>query len=105
MKAASSIFRNILTACPVCGNDMNMGFCSRSSPLSFVALDKLARLVFKDEDLHRAGLKMILPWKAQYSPSYLCSTCNIYIVDHGRVISSVSAKSAAVEMDNESAID
>jgi hypothetical protein len=74
---------------------MRQGFCLRSSPLSFVGVEKIKALIFRDEDLHQAGLKMILPHKSQYSLSYLCSSCRLYIVDYGMTVSSSDAKALA----------
>ncbi len=95
MTTSGHSVKDVLNACPICGGQMRRGFCSRSSPLSFVELEKIGALIFRDEDLHRAGLRMILPHKARYSPSYLCASCHLYVVDYGVVVTSTEAKAMA----------
>jgi hypothetical protein len=101
MEPLEVIFRLALMACPCCGRRMLLGFSCKSSPLSFVPLEKMRRFVFKDEDLHHAGLKVILPWKAEYSPSYHCSHCRVYVIDYGKVVASSMAKSTAATLEAE----
>jgi hypothetical protein len=94
--------------CPRCGGELELGFCHRSAPLSFVDLRSVERWVHIDEDLARKkgsvlaqaadGLRTLLPSKAEYLPSYLCSGCQLYTVDFGVVCSSEEAKSLAARL-------
>jgi hypothetical protein len=84
-----------LMTCPSCQNEMESGFSIRSSPLSFVTNERIQKFIHKDEDLNRAGLKMILPSKASYNAAYHCRGCKVLIVDYSKAISSKEAKTEA----------
>ncbi len=94
--------------CPHCGGDLELGFCHRSAPLSFVDLGSIQRWVHVDTDLARRqgsvmaqaadGLRMLFPSTAEYLPSYLCAACQLYTVDFGVVCSSDEAKSLAARL-------
>ncbi len=92
------MFIEKLKNCPACGKEMELGFSVRSSPLSFVTLDKTKEFVHVDEDLNRAGLKTILPAPASYSAAYHCSGCKILVVDYSEKISSKDAKTHAASI-------
>ena len=84
--------------CPRCGAPTERGFCHRVNGLSFVAPAKLANFVSIDEDLAKAGLRKLLPSKAEYYRSYLCRPCNLYVVDYGTSLGSAEAKELAASM-------
>ena len=86
---------NKLMKCPNCENEMELGFSHRSSPLSFIATERVQKFIHKDEDLNRAGLKTILPSKASYNAAFHCRACRILVVDYSKPISSKEAKGAA----------
>jgi len=86
------MFKDKLTKCPICNNDMELGFSGRSSPLSFITSHKMKKFAFRDEDLNRAGWKIILPAKASYDVAYHCRSCKILIVDYSQKVSSREAK-------------
>ncbi|MDB6033510.1 MAG: hypothetical protein JWM16_3848 [Verrucomicrobiales bacterium] len=88
------MFKDRLTKCPNCEGEMELGYSIRNSPLSFVHSEKIQKFVHKDEDLNRAGLKTLLPWKASYNVAYHCPGCKILIVDYSEAVSSTNAKAA-----------
>jgi hypothetical protein len=53
---------------------------------------------FRDEDLNKAGLKHLLPAKADYDFSYHCPNCRIYIVDYTNAVSTEHTKALAESM-------
>jgi hypothetical protein len=69
--------------CPRCESLMEAGFAARSSPLSHIAPEKFEAFAFIDEDLAEAGLRVLLPWKAEYFRSWLCRACKFYLIDYG----------------------
>jgi hypothetical protein len=81
--------------CPRCGSLMEAGFASKSSPLSHVAPQKFEAFAFIDEDLAKAGLRVLLPWKAEYLRSYLCRPCELYLIDYGTSLSRAQAAEIA----------
>ncbi|HWB12792.1 MAG TPA: hypothetical protein VG826_26435 [Pirellulales bacterium] len=97
-----------LQRCPRCGGELELGFCHRSAPLSFIDLRSVQRWLHVDSDLARKegsviaqvadGLRTLLPSKAEYLPSYLCSSCQLYTVDFGVVCSSDEAKGLAAKL-------
>ena len=70
--------------CPRCGSAMSAGYTSASSPLSWIDEGKFDSFAFKDEDLARAGLKTIFPWKGEYFRSSNCAGCKVIVVDYSR---------------------
>ena len=92
---------SIFKTCPRCGEEMLDGFACKAAGLSFVEGDKFERFAFLDEDVSGAGLKKLLPWKAEYFDSYLCRSCELYIIDFSTTLSRSEAeqltKSRAVE--------
>jgi len=44
---------------------------------------KFEAFAFIDEDLVEAGLRVLLPWKAEYFRSYVCRACEFYLIDFG----------------------
>jgi hypothetical protein len=89
------MFNDKMTNCPKCDGEMELGYSCRSSPLAFVTSEKVQKFVHMNEDLNRAGLKVLLPAKASYNVAYHCSACRILLVDYSRSISSKEAKAAA----------
>jgi hypothetical protein len=88
------MFKEKLTKCPNCEGEMELGYSLRCSPLSWVSSEKIQKFIHKDEDLNRAGLKMLLPSKASYNVAYHCPACRVLIVDYSTPVSSKEAKSA-----------
>ena len=82
----------VLTSCPRCGEEMDDGFAVKAAGLSFVARDKFERFAFLDEDVSGAGLKKIFPGKAEYFDSYLCRSCELYVIDFSTTLSRVEAE-------------
>jgi hypothetical protein len=82
--------------CPNCDDEMERGFSIRNSPLSFVTPEKLQKTVHRDEDLNRAGVKVLVPSKATYNAAWHCRDCRILIVDYSRAIPSREAKAQAL---------
>jgi hypothetical protein len=77
---------------------MEPGFSIRNSPLSFVTPEKIQKFLHRDEDLNRAGLKMLLPSKATYNAAYRCQHCEILVVDYSKAIPSTEAKAEAFSL-------
>jgi hypothetical protein len=84
--------------CPRCGNALEAGFAHKAAGLSFVVPDKLQHFVFVDEDISKAGLSKYLPWAARYFRSYLCRSCELYIVDYSATLNRAQANQAAQSM-------
>ncbi len=82
----------VFTSCPRCGEEMQDGFAGKAAGLSFVAREKFERFAFIDEDVSGAGLKKLFPWKAEYYDSYLCRSCELYIIDFSMTLSRVEAE-------------
>jgi hypothetical protein len=66
--------------------------------LSFVAPEKLERFISIDEDLARSGLRKLFPSKAEYFRSYLCRSCELYLIDYSATIDHAQAKQMARSM-------
>lgn len=86
------------STCPRCNSSMKKGFMVKAAGLSWVSPEKLGRVVFLDEDLSKAGFKKYLPAKAQYFRSYLCDSCQLYLVDYHETLSYDQAKDAAASL-------
>lgn len=71
---------------------MQDGFAGKAAGLSFVAREKFERFAFLDEDVSRAGLKKLFPWKAEYFDSYLCRSCELYIIDFSATLNRAEAE-------------
>jgi len=89
------MYKSKLIRCPACGGDLEPGFSSRSSPLSWITSEKMRKFASRDEDLNKAGWKMILPAKARYNLAYHCRKCKILVVDYSRKVASQEAKAQA----------
>ncbi len=92
------MFNDKLSNCPVCGQRMERGFSHRNVGLSLITPEKMRKFAFRDEDLNKAGLKQLLPAKAEYNLSYHCPNCRIYIVDYSKAVSTEHAKALAESM-------
>ncbi len=85
-----------ISKCPCCGGPLERGFAVKTAGLSFVQPSKFKKFAFVDDDLQRVGfLAKFLPSRAQYSPSSLCRSCQVYIVDYGTVLSRRQADQVA----------
>lgn len=71
---------------------MQDGLALKADGLSFVACEKLERFAFIDEDVSKAGMRKYFPWKAAYFDSYLCRSCELYIIDFSTTLSRAEAK-------------
>jgi hypothetical protein len=85
-------------SCPRCGEALQAGFAHRAIGLSFVAPEKLSQFVSLDEDLAESGLKKILPSLAEYFRSYLCRSCELYLIDFSTLLSHAQTKKLANSM-------
>jgi hypothetical protein len=83
--------------CPRCASALEAGFAARSAGLSFIPPEKFRSFAFVDEDLSGAGLRRVLPWKAEYFRSYLCQECSLYLVDYSEVLDRPQAQAIAAE--------
>lgn len=86
-----------LQSCPRCAQTLLQGFAHRAAGLSFVDTEKLDRLVSIDEDLSGAGLRKFLPSRAEYFRSYLCRSCQLYLVDYSTNYTRAEARELSVE--------
>ena len=84
-----------LNKCPRCGDAFKAGFAVRSAGFSFVDPGKFESFAFIDEDISKAGLRKLVPWKAEYYRSYLCRSCKLYVVDYSEIYSRKQANEAA----------
>ena len=73
--------------CPRCDNVLEDGFAGKAIGLSFVSHDKFQKFVFVDEDISNAGWKKYLPSGAEFFDSYLCRSCELYLVDFSKTLS------------------
>ena len=86
---------NALETCPRCGTTLESGFACKAIGLSFVAPDKFERFAFLDEDLAKSGLRKLLPSKVEYFRSYLCRSCELYLIDFGTTLDRGQAEQVA----------
>jgi len=77
--------------CPRCGEELTAGLAHKSAGLSFVTPDKLQNFIFVDEDVAQAGWSKIFPSAAAFFRSYLCRSCELYIVDYSQAIDRAEA--------------
>ena len=73
--------------CPRCNNVLEDGFAGKACGLSFVSHDKFQNFAFVDEDISNAGWKKFLPSVAEFFDSYLCRSCELYLVDFSKTLS------------------
>lgn len=78
--------------CPRCNDTLQDGFAHKSAGLSFVAPESFERFVSLDEDLAAAGLQKLLPSQAEYFGSYVCRSCELYLIDFSRTYTRAEAK-------------
>jgi hypothetical protein len=91
-----------IVRCPACGSTLERGFTAKASGLSFIPLAKFKRFAFVDEDLHRRSLlSRLFLSRARFSPSSICRSCRIYIVDYGTVLSRREANEAAASLESQ----
>jgi hypothetical protein len=84
--------------CPRCHEKFEPGFAHRAAGLSFVEPEKLEHFVFMDEDLSDAGLSRFLPAPAAFFRSYLCRSCELYLIDYSETLTRADAEEAAKSM-------
>ncbi len=89
---------NSFQTCPRCGKAIEAGFAGKAPGLSFVAPDKLQHFIFLDEDVAKSGLSKLLPSAAAFFRSYLCRSCELYIIDYSTTLDRAQAKQAAQSM-------
>ena len=73
--------------CPRCDNVLEDGFAGHAVGLSFISHDKFQNFAFVDEDISNAGWKKFLPSVAEFFDSYLCRSCELYLVDFSKTLS------------------
>lgn len=73
--------------CPRCDNVLEDGFAGHAVGLSFISHDKFQKFSFVDEDISNAGWKKFLPSAAEFFDSYLCRSCDLYLVDFSKTLS------------------
>jgi hypothetical protein len=83
------------TECPSCGAPLHAGFAGKTAGLSFVSPEKFTHYAFLDEDLSNSGTTKLIPWKAEYFRSYLCRSCELYLVDYHTVLDRHQAEELA----------
>lgn len=84
--------------CPRCDEKLEAGFAHRAAGLSFVEPQKLEHFVFTDEDLSGAGLSRFLPAPAHFFRSYLCRSCELYLIDYSGTLTRAEAEEVAKAM-------
>jgi hypothetical protein len=84
-----------LELCPRCGNVLEVGFAAKAIGLSFIAPERFERFAFLDEDLAKSGLRKLLPSRAEYLRSYLCRSCELYLIDFGMTLDRDQAEHVA----------
>ena len=84
--------------CPRCGKELEVGFAHKAPGLSFVAPDKLQHFIFLDEDVAKSGLSKLLPSAAAFFRSYLCRSCELYMIDYSVTLDRAQARQAAQSM-------
>lgn len=84
-----------LEACPRCGSTLLAGFAAKAAGLSFITPERFEHFAFLDEDIAKAGLKKLLPWKAEYYRSYVCQSCELYLIDFGTTLNRKQADQLA----------
>jgi hypothetical protein len=84
--------------CPRCGKAIEAGFAHKAPGLSFVAPEKLEHFVFLDEDVAKSALSKLVPSGAAFFRSYLCRSCELYIVDYSTTLDRDQANQVAQAM-------
>lgn len=70
--------------CMKCENEMEVGYSSANTPLSWIKQEKFELFAFADEDLAKAGLKSLFPWKGEYFKAYNCEKCKLISIDYSQ---------------------
>ncbi len=78
--------------CPRCGAPLQDGFAHKAAGISFVASKSFEQFLSLDEDLAEAGLRKLLPSKAEYFRSHVCRSCELYLIDFSRTYDRSEAK-------------
>lgn len=78
--------------CPRCDGPLQDGFAQKAAGLSFVAPKSFEQFISLDEDLAEAGLRKLLPSKAEYFGSHVCRSCELYLIDFSRTYDRSKAK-------------
>jgi len=68
--------------CPSCNSTMDLAFCARASGLSYAKPDDFMNKVFMDEDLSKAGLRKLIPWKGEWHRAHICEACGVYTIQY-----------------------
>ncbi len=63
---------------------MHHGYSSASSPASWIRPEQFRSVGFLDTDLKKAGLRTLLPWKAESFRAYHCPQCQLLMTDYSR---------------------
>lgn len=86
---------DVIKTCPRCYSPLEAGFAAKATGLSFIAPGALTRFAFLDEDLARSGLPKLLASKAEYFRSYLCRSCELYLIDCATALDRCQAEQVA----------
>lgn len=70
--------------CPKCDVEMEAGYSSANTGLSWINKEKFDSFAFVDKDLAESGFKKLFPWKGEYFQAYNCSECELVIVDYSQ---------------------
>lgn len=85
-----------IRTCPTCNGSFEQGFALKNTWLHFIKPEDFHRFVLVGEDLNRRSLlTRLLPARTRFSPSYLCRSCELYLVDLGTTLSRKQAIDAA----------
>ncbi len=83
----------IFIGCPRCEETMQNGFYIKNCGLFFVAPEKINKNFYIAENLPKISfLKKLFLWKAVYFDSYLCRSCELYIIDFSTTLSRAEAE-------------
>jgi hypothetical protein len=77
------------------GVALQASLAAKAIGLSFVAPDKFERFAFLDENLAKSGLQKLRPSRAEYFRSYLCRSCELYLIDFGTTLDRGQAEQVA----------
>lgn len=87
--------------CPNCNQEMRLAFSNRASGLSCADPAQFGNFFFMDVDLFGAGLRKLLPWKAEWYRAHRCEVCCVCTIEYGQAYSrrEVEAMIARIEDD------
>lgn len=66
---------------------MRLAFSNRASGLSYTDPAQFEHFVFQDIDLSGAGLRKLIPWKAEWHMAHICEDCGVYTIEYKEALS------------------